>query len=350
MNTEKLRYICTLTLTVLGISLGAYIFIRYIFVTVLPFLVAWLIAFALRPPAKFLSRRLHIPLGVARLFLTLLTLLGGTALVSVGIWLISKEIWGLIYGMGEGTLESFLSGIVGTGGILERIFGDFSGYVAEGISKLAISLLTTVGAWLTAFAGAVPRALLFLLITVIATVYFSLELETINRVIRRLLPEGLYAFSVRLKDGFLSAFVRYARSYLLLLVITFFEMLAGLFIIRASYPLLLATVIAVLDLLPVIGVGTVLIPWSVLSFVRGDGALGASLIVLFIVHTVLRQILEPKIVGKNLGVHPVLTLVFLYVGYSLFGFVGLILVPILTVITNFALGKDDAAEIEEGKG
>ena len=155
---------------------------------------------------------------------------------------------------------------------------------------------------------------------------------------------------IRVKDGFLSTLIKYLRSYLLLLFITFIEMLIGLFLLRAPYPLVMAIVIALLDLLPVIGVGFVLIPWSVWSFVIGRTPFGVGLLVLFAFHTILRQVIEPKIVGKNLGMHPLLTLIFIYVGYSVFGFVGIILVPVFTVLINITLGKNDTAKVTESAG
>ena len=155
--------------------------------------------------------------------------------------------------------------------------------------------------------------------------------------LKRLLPKKISTVLVKIKDGFLSTLLKYLRSYLLLLLITFIEMLVGLFLLRAPYPLVMAIVIAVLDLLPVIGVGIVLVPWGVWSFVIGKTPFGIGLLVLFAFHTVLRQVIEPKIVGKSLGVHPLLTLVFIYVGYSVFGIVGLLLVPIFTVLVDIIL-------------
>ena len=134
------------------------------------------------------------------------------------------------------------------------------------------------------------------------------------------------------------------------MLITFAVMLVGLVILRQPYALLLALIIAVLDLLPVIGVGTVLVPWSVYELVLGDTGVGIGLLILFAVHTFIRQFAEPKIVGKNLGVHPIVTLSLLYVGYSLFGFVGLLLVPIATVLIEVTVGKKDSAKVNEGIG
>ena len=152
-----------------------------------------------------------------------------------------------------------------------------------------------------------------------------------------MIPRPVFDVIVKMKDGFLDALFKYMRSYLLLLVITFLEMLTGLFLIRAPYPVIMAVVIALLDLLPVLGVGVVLIPWGIWSFLIGRTAFGIGLLVLFIAHTVFRQVIEPKIVGKSLGVHPLLTLVFIYVGYSVFGIVGLLLVPIFTVLVDIIL-------------
>ena len=165
----------------------------------------------------------------------------------------------------------------------------------------------------------------------------DMAVEEINAAVKRVIPKPVFDVSVKLKDGFLDALFKYMRSYLLLLVITFLEMLTGLFLVRAPYPVIMAVVIALLDLLPVLGVGVVLIPWGIWSFLIGEGAFGIGLLVLFIAHTVFRQVIEPKIVGKSLGVHPLLTLVFIYVGYSVFGIVGLLLVPIFTVLVDIIL-------------
>lgn len=349
MDFEKLR---RLTYTVVLILSGAfifYLFMKHVFVAVLPFLIGWFVAFAMRPIAAYLSPRLKIKQGLLRLILTVILILLLTGLMSLAIWMLSREIWTLLSGMDAdfGAIRDAVDDILGDGGIIGKIFGEFSDYVADGISRIFSTAIGALAGGISNLATMIPRALFFVLITLISAVYFSLDLDNINAAVKRLLPRSVCSVAIKLKDGFLSALLRYARSYLLLLVITFGEMLAGLFILRAPYPLLMAIVIAVLDLLPVIGVGAVLIPWGIWAFITGNGAFGIGLIALFLLHTVFRQIIEPRIVGKNLGVHPVLTLVFLYVGYTLFGFVGLIFVPLLTVLVNIAFGKKDAAKVSE---
>ncbi len=351
MNFEKIRRLAYLAVCILGVTLIAYLFMKHLFLIILPFLIAWFVAFMLRPLSIRLSRILKIKPKIIRPILTVLLIILLFSLSGLGIWALSREAWDLLSGIGsDNSIKEIISGVIGAGGIISGIFGEFSEYVSEGIYNLVMSLLSKLAGALSSFASAIPRALFFILITLISAIYFAVDLERINAAVRRILPVKAYDFLVRMKDGFLRAFMRYVRSYALLLIITFVEMLIGLFVISAPYPVLIAILIAIFDLLPVIGVGTVLIPWSVWSILTDKTGFGISLIVLFVLHTIFRQLIEPRIVGKNLGVHPILTLVLLYSGYSLFGVVGLLLVPVFTVLFNLALNKENSAEVDKGRG
>ncbi len=333
---------------ILGGSVIFYFLMKHLFVAFLPFLIGWALAFSIRPVCIRLSKRLPIGERALRCILVILILSVFFFLVSISVWLISREVWSLISSidLGEGALRDLIDSVVGNAGLIDSIFGEFSDYVAEGLYEVVMSLLSSLASGVSALFSAVPRILFFVLITVIASVYFAFELERVNGMVRRLSGERIYGQLVRLKNGTLGAFISYIRSYLIILVITFLEMAVGLLLIRAPYPIVMALFIAVLDLLPVIGVGTILIPYAVLSFFGGNALFGILILVLFVFHTVARQFLEPKILGRSLGVHPILTLIFLYVGYSFFGILGLILVPVFTVLVNFAIGKEDPAEIE----
>ena len=113
------------------------------------------------------------------------------------------------------------------------------------------------------------------------------------------------------------------------------------------YALLLSLVTAALDLLPVIGVGTVLLPLAAVELALGRAGIAIGLVVLFAVAAVVREIAEPKILGKNLGIHPVVTLLLLYLGYSLFGLVGVFLVPIVTVVIEPLINKENTAKVDK---
>ena len=129
------------------------------------------------------------------------------------------------------------------------------------------------------------------------------------------------------------------------MLITFGIMLIGLFILGIERAALIAVIIALLDLFPILGVGIVLVPWSIFELALGNNGRGIGLIVIFVSYTVIREIIEPKIIGKSLDVHPALTLVSLYVGYALFGGLGLIVFPILAVLVCQLFKKDKSTEV-----
>ncbi len=351
MNKEKLEYYAFLTVTALGVGVFAFIFVKYIFALILPFLIAWAAAFAVRPLSHKLSRLIKLPQKIASAILTVLFLILG---IGLAVWIISygaREAWNFISGLLENdSLGEILSKILNP---LGNILGDMEGKeeierrIGEAVYSALSSLLAGLLSLITSFATSVPKAFIFILVTVISAVYFSLELESINNFVKKLLPQKLGDSLVSFKNKFLASILKYMRAYLTLMAITFVIMLAGFLMLRVEYAVLFSVIVALLDALPLIGVGTVLVPWGIYSLIFGDVRLGIGLILLFIIHEVIRQFTEPKIVGKNLGIHPVVSLVLLYVGYSLFGLFGLLLIPFLTVLIKILFDKDNPSAVKK---
>ena len=104
-----------------------------------------------------------------------------------------------------------------------------------------------------------------------------------------------------------------------------------------------------MHMLPLVGIGVLMIPWGIFEMIFGNLGLGIGIFVLFAIAELVRNLIEPKIVGKNLGIHPILTLVLLYASYSVFGIFGLLLIPFLTVILNIALDKNNFTKIDKGE-
>ena len=123
-------------------------------------------------------------------------------------------------------------------------------------------------------------------------------------------------------------------------MITLFELCIGFLLLRVEYVFLLALLVALLDFLPIFGVGTVLLPWGIFSLLVGNTALGVGLLVLYVVITVLRQAIEPHFVGKSLGLHPILMLVAIYAGIKLLGIVGFLAGPLLAIIIKAVLERE----------
>ena len=347
MNKDRLEYFAHLVIAVAGITALAYLALHHLFLAIAPFLIGWFAAFASRGPAARLSEKTRLPEGVWRiliavLFIVLLVL----ALVMLGR-LLFGELWSLLSGLGEGgklgeALDRISDEMLG---IFSRL--DLPREVEESISGalsgIVTSLLSSVGGALTTIASAIPGILLFLVITVISTVYFTVDLERINAAVRRSLPPKAFSALSRIKDGALTLVSKYLRSYFIIMLTTFVLMLVGLWILRVKYALLFAVILSLLDLLPVVGVGTALVPAGVFCFVSGNRGLAIGLIALFLVNLVWRQLAEPKILGKNLGVHPLVTLAAVYVGYSIFGFLGILLLPLGVVLLG--IYKEDATEV-----
>ena len=127
---------------------------------------------------------------------------------------------------------------------------------------------------------------------------------------------------------------KFLRSYLLLFLITFAGLFLGFVLLRETYAFLFALITAIVDSLPIFGMGIVILPLALFHFMTGEVGYGIGLCVLYLILTVLRQILEPRILGAGLGVHPLIMLCAMYAGLQLFGIGGMLIAPFLTVTTK----------------
>jgi len=127
----------------------------------------------------------------------------------------------------------------------------------------------------------------------------------------------------------------YIKAYAIILLITFALLLMGFMMLGMKNSLSLAVLVAFVDILPVLGVGIVLIPWAIFSFIVGDTATAVAIALLYAVIAVTRQIIEPHIIGKRTGLHPLVTVIALYIGFNVMGFFGMILFPFIMIIIKY---------------
>ena len=151
----------------------------------------------------------------------------------------------------------------------------------------------------------------------------------------RLLPSKLQPVLLRCKQHLCGTLLRMLKAYLILLLITFLQLFLGFFLLDIEQPLLWATVLALLDFLPFIGTGLILIPWGIFELLTGRGALGAGLLILFAILTLVHNLMEPKLVSSSIGLHPLATLLAMYAGLRFFGFSGLLLAPVAVLFLRF---------------
>ncbi len=177
-----------------------------------------------------------------------------------------------------------------------------------------------------------PGGMMSTLFGVVGFIYLTADLPGAGKSFRSLLPEMWAARLSRLFGDAESAAFSYFRAYLILMTVTFFELLTGLSIVGVPSPFAAAFIIAIIDALPVLGCGTVLVPWAALSFYQGEIWRGAGLLIVFGVIYIVRQFLEPRLIGKMTGVHPFVALFFIFCGWRLAGVLGLILAPVLLLL------------------
>jgi predicted PurR-regulated permease PerM len=189
-------------------------------------------------------------------------------------------------------------------------------------------LLSSLGSVFGSALGHLPSILFFLLSSSIAAVYLVLWLPKA----REHLPPSISLWLSRGREVLWRGVSVYARAYAILFAVTVGTSLVGLALLRAPYPLLLSLLLGAVDLLPVLGVGTVLIPWAVFSFFVGRFGFGLGLALLWLAVTVVRRILEDRLVGRGFGVHPLLILLAVCIGLHFFGFLGLFLGPIAIAV------------------
>ena len=311
---------------------------KYVVAILAPFLIAWVIALLASPAANAIAARTRLPRKLAVILLLLIFFALLVLLFTLGIHRLTAELGRLAERFASGDqLSRLMDDIESVGDRLPFLEGD--GKLRESLDNMINSLLREAG---SAFASAVtsfatgllratPSIMLFVVVTVISSFYFALDLEAVHRSLVALLPGNLAERLPTLKRRVRLFAVKYLRVYLFLMFITFCELFAGFSILRVEYAFLLALAISVIDIFPVLGVGTALIPWSIVKLFDRDFRMGFGLLILWAVITVVRQIAEPHFVGESIGLHPLLTLVGMYIGFRLFGIPGMLLSPALII-------------------
>jgi sporulation integral membrane protein YtvI len=205
--------------------------------------------------------------------------------------------------------------------------------LGSSITSAASVLASTLarGLWNTATVT-VPQALLFITLTFMGTFYLSADKERIIRFLQSLMPAGAKQGGEAIKANLLRGLVGQLRAQSIMLLVTFTELSIGFSLIRMDYIILLASIIAVLDALPIIGTGLFLIPMSIAGFFASDFRRGVGCLLLYVIIGIVRQTLEPRLIGRNIGLHPLATMMSMYASYRAIGLTGMIIGPILLLM------------------
>ena len=307
-----------------------------------PFVAALITAAILHPAVGWLRGSLG---GSRKLWsLLVLALLFG---------LVGAALGGLVYAAGAQLVslvqswDDLLQGLEGMFRQLEQLFAQFWDLVPPALNETVDSVWESVLAWLkntlpTMLEGmrnyakdkalSLPALGLALIIYVMAAYLLTADYPDLRTAAARRTDQRLLAFLRQVRDTALAAFGGYVKAEFLLSVGVFFILLGGFFLIRQPYGLLLALALAVMDFIPIIGAGTVMVPWAVIDLVTGNLSRAIQLMVIWGLIALFRRVGEPKFVGDQTGLSPILSLVSIYVGMRLGGVLGMILGPTVLLI------------------
>ena len=207
---------------------------------------------------------------------------------------------------------------------LKELFSQTLSSLGDLVSSLSMSAMTMV----SGAASSLPSFFIKLLLMIISTFFIALDYDQLTGFCMRQLTGRKRELVLQIKEYVIGTLFMCIRSYAIIMSLTFVELSIGLTVIGINYSVLIAFMISIFDILPVLGTGGIMLPWVVITAFYGDIPLALGLLVVYLAVTVIRNILEPKIVGSQIGLHPVLTLVSMFVGLQLFGVLGLFGFPI----------------------
>lgn len=311
----------------------------------MPFVVAWIIALLASPMVKFLEERLKIKrkAGTACVIIAVIALI---VLIGYGVSaFLIDQIQGLLHDLPEmweslqlqieeishSSSRFFVSLPVDIQEGWAYFFENVEDYLGEWIGSLGSPSMT----WLGNMAKQLPNVFVAIIMCLVAAFAFTAERANMRNFVQDYMPETMKKYWDMVQVSLSSAVGGYLKAQLKIEFWIYLILTAGLFILRINYAPVLAIFIAILDFLPVFGTGTILWPWIVFEIFGRDYRLAIGLAVIWGVSQVVRQVIQPKIMGDSMGMHTLPTVFLLYIGYKVSGIFGMIVaVPIGIIFMN----------------
>ncbi len=326
-------YCITVFLIVIAVY---YVLIKFLF----PFVIGAVIAFAVQPLANRISQKIRLSQGVwSVIFALMLYALVGTILCFLAYRIIVLAIDFTEY------LPSFFEKartvFINIGDRYANVFKHFpeelrlstENFWVETIEKFVLSLGNIITKGVSGFIKKMPLFFISGIVTLVASCYISKDFLQLKRFVKELIGEKIAQKGVKIKNILIGSVFKILKGYVLLYLITTIELYLGFLILGIKRAFLFSVIIAVVDLLPVLGTGTILVPWAILSILSDNLQLGIAIAVLYIIIVLVRNFLEPKIIGMQVGVNSLFTLMAMFLGLKVLGFWGLILFPVILIVT-----------------
>ena len=328
---------------VIAVGVIYYVLVRYVLYALMPFTIALLVTIILKRPVDHTARLLHIPRkGVAFLLVVLFYGLIAALLTHAVIQLIVALVgwFGSLTTIYAENIEPALLQVMDW---YENLVASIDPAHAAQAESIGNNILGSLASWVASVSRSLvgyaqrlalgtPKFFISLIFCIVSTVFLSMDYPNITYFFLGQFPEKSQQTILEAKNYLLKTIGGMLKSYGLIMFITFCELNIGLRIIGVEDATVLSLIIAIFDILPALGTGGIMIPWVVIELVQGNVMLGVKLLLLYAFITVVRNILEPKIVGESIGLHPVLLLISIYVGGTILGPMGIIIMPFTLIV------------------
>ena len=343
---KKLYFILYIVLVLIVVyllfKLGIFLF---------PFTLALFFSIMTQPFSRFLEKKLKFSQKIATIVSIILFLVIFLGFISLSALRLSGEIYKLSINLNKYSKEAQslwntaidkVYSLLGyfPEGFDEQVKNSINGFIRMGTSKLGSFINSLIN-----FITSIPTIILYICITILSTFFISLDKNKIMAFLEQQFPKSWIKKVYNIKREMFNVLGSYIRAQIILMTICFFELLISFNILsflkfNLPYPLIFSIVICIIDALPILGAGAVLLPWSLISFVTGDINLGLALLVIYFLVLSVRQMLEPKLISQNLGVHPLVTLISMYSGFKFFGVIGFLIGPVVMIILKNVFSRE----------
>ena len=327
---------------ILALTIGLILICFKLSVFYMPFLVSFVLALLLEPIIRFFMKKFKWTRRLSAIFVMVIAILIIVGIITWGIITLFSEANNLLDSseMYYDKAKEFINNATQNINIMDRIpeelktsIQNVENNIVAGITDWITSVLTGITNWIIE----VPNLILAIFFSIMSLYFLCTDKIYMIDQLEHHLPETWMKKLTKHLKGIIKALGEYLRAEATLIVFSFIISLIGLTIysmigLNMPFPLLAALGIAFVDALPILGSGTVMVPWAILSALNGDMVLGVAIIGLWAIMSIVRQFLEPKLIGKHIGIHPAFTLIAMYTGYKIWNVTGLIIGPILLII------------------
>lgn len=322
----------------LFIAAACLVFLYLLFTVGAPFLLALLVAIFLEPVNRLFMQKFRLNrIAAGTITSTLFTVLLIGLLVGVGVKIFAEVIafWDKAPKV-VGDANTYIQNTIDSAKELYAHMPPDAAMQLEswlkGLSNSLLNIVTSISHTFVGFAKGIPGMFIFFIVFLVAVYLFSYSLHSIKVSFLSIFEERSRKQVDEVLQNLRRSVLGFIRSQLILSVMTYILTLIGLLILGLKYPLAIALLVVIVDIMPILGTGSFLVPWASYLLLTGNTFEGAGLIILFLVITVFRRIVEPKVLGDAVGISALSALVSLYVGFKLVGVIGVFLGPLVVII------------------